>query len=202
MMPESPEESTTGLDQPFRGSVPEGLIEDKEKAVDIAYASKETRDVARRMEKLNPVVAAELHAEADQLEQSAEKKYDKETEYVNEQARHIAKMVIFAESSTNGSASMALAEDISYTALERIRHQFFGLFEGGIEARKKAKPEKAYIGYWSEFYIVETSQLILSESVRMRNEDDTGYAPVCFQIHTKGSSSLEPPKYNELGLRI
>lgn len=170
-MPESPEESTTGSDQPFQGSMPEGIIEDKEKAVDMAYAGKATREVAKRMEKVNPQVAAELLAKADILDQSAGEKYDTETDFVNRKVLESASMVAAFESGLEDKGYVRLEKGVSASALERIRHQFFSLFEGGVEARRGVQPTTSEGGL-TYYNIDMPGGYTISEVVEGREETD------------------------------
>lgn len=174
-MPDSPEEITHGTDQPFDGSLPESLVEDKEKAVDMAYAGKATREVAKRMEKVNPQVAAELQAKADQLEQNAGEQYDAETDFVNNKIHEAASMIANFESGLDDKGYVRLEKSVSPGALERIRHQFFGLFEGGVEARKSTDPESD--GTLTHYNIDLPEGYTISETVDVRE------GVTFFQIH-------------------
>ncbi len=164
-MSNSPEQTIDRGNQPFQGSMPEGLVEDKEKAIDMAYAGKATREVAKRMEKVNPQVAAELMAKAEKLEQNAGEMY--ETEFVNTIAREIADMVINVQSGLSPKETVAVRADLSPTVLDRIRHQFYGLFDGGVEARKNARPESVVDIYANErdIYQVDIPGYRLSEEI-------------------------------------
>ncbi len=147
-MPDSPEEQITTGNEPFKGSLPEGIIEDKEKAVDMAYAGKARREAAILMEKVSPKEAARLNADANAIEAQAGEKFDSETEKLNMAMSQIGDLLV---RSMEGYAPSPAQFNKSEYPVDRLKQQFYEMF-GATQARAEAQPTTTSGPnvYWTE----------------------------------------------------
>lgn len=157
-MPDTPEEATNDTKQPFEGSAPEGLVEDKEKAVDMAYAGKARVEAAMLMEKVNPREAALLRSKAEELEKHAGEVYDAQTEKFDEAMGLIGEMIAME---IEGRSPIPVVVTSDKYPVDRVRQGFYGLFDA-FELRNNTEPKREG---GNEGYHIQTAGWHLYESV-------------------------------------